>query len=238
MGTRSLQATNVNLKMSSTVRNAGDANVVASASLTLNHSLEIANGLKLDQANRAWQWKNKTISSGGTQVIDLYDYAGLDAGAGAGNDAVGQALTIEEIIFIAIKNENADGVAGSLEIEPDGTNGWGPIGTHDVAFGGALPAQGVLLKLAPSESGFDVTDASSHRLLLTANGGDVEYSVWVIGRSDDDESSSSSSSSTSSSSSSQSSSSSSSTSVTSTSPSSSISTSSASSQSRSSASGI
>lgn len=176
---------------------------------SLAYKPSLTSGIGANQGNRGWESKNRTLSSAATETLDLYDMAGVDIGAGAGLDGLGQAILFEEIAFIVIVNENAIDAAGQLEIEPDASNGWAPIGTHTAATGGALRGQGILAKGQPAEQGFEITDASSHRIKFTANGGDVTYSLYLIARNDDEESSSSlsSSQSTSTSSSSQSSSS-------------------------------
>jgi len=223
MGTRSLQAAKLKLDLSAVVKNTLSSPSTRSASgqVQFNYELNFADGVSSGQANRAWEYTG-TITAAGTLLIDLFDLGSLDAGAGAGRDIVGQLLTTEEITTIVIQNTNALGSAGVLQIEPDATNGWSPIGSHTVANGGALRGQGILLKHNPAEEGFDVADASSNEILLTATGGDVDFKILFIGRHDDNESSSSSSSSSqsssSSSSSSQSSSSSSSQSSSSSSP--------------------
>lgn len=214
-GTRSLVQPKVTAKLSATAKNELLDGGASTFSFAATIDDKLASGVGPNLANRVWQWKHsatspKTIASGANVVIDLYDFTGLDAGAGAGNDPLGQALIMENIVAILIKNENAVDAAGSLEVEPDATNGWTPIGIHTVATGGALRGGGFLFKYQPDSTGFDITDASSHRIKLTANGADVNYSVWVLGRHDDETSSSSSSSSSSSNSSSSSDSSSSS----------------------------
>ena len=239
MSRRTLTSPKVVSKISATASNMLLDGSAATGAVSADTSDTLTSGTKVNKANRVWQWKHTTghrkqIASGANVVIDLYDFAGFDAGAGDGADPVGQALTLEEIVAIKIKNENAVTEAGQLEIEPDATNGWTPIGTHTVATGGALKGGGFLMKYQPASTAFDVTDASSHRLKLTANGGRVYYSVWVMGRSDEESSSSSSSSSESSSSVSSSSSSS----VTSSGSSSSQSSSSVSSSSQSSSSSV
>jgi len=200
--TESLQVT-----WTATVKNTLDSGKVAQAShggVVIDADRET--GVSGTQTNRAFEDTGRTLSSGASEVVDLYDFAAQDIGAGAGNDALGLALVFEEIVTVVIQCTSG---AGALEIEPDATNGWSPIGTHTVATGGALRAGGTLLKDMPDEAAFDVTDASSHRVKFTANGGDLVYSIRLSGRHDDNESSSSSSSSLSSSSSSGSSSSSS-----------------------------
>ncbi len=159
----------------------------------------IATGTNANQANRAWVDRNRTLAENVSDVIDLYDYAGQDIGSGLGRDGLGLPLTIEEIVTIAVKHESGD---GSLEIRPQpGGAGWTPIGEHTVANGGALKAGGSINKHQPHADGFGVTDGTNHLIRFTAVGGDLVYSVYVLGRHDDEESSSSSVSSESSSSS-------------------------------------
>ena len=211
-------------QVSTTVKNVlGDTgrSAVSVVGFTIQPSL--VDGVSANQANRAQEIAG-TLVSGGTLVIDLYDWAGIDNGAGAGNDPVGQALIMEEVVLIVVYNES-DTTGGDLAVAPDASNGWAGIGTHSGA--GILKPGAFLIKGNPHTDAFDVVDASSHRIILTASGGaDVDYRVLVLGRHDDDESSSSSSSSSSNSSSSSSSSSQSSSSSSSNSSSSSSSSSS------------
>lgn len=218
MGTRSAIST-INLEVKSTIKNLVDSGVSASAQIgrqVLNATMQT--GVSANEANRAWERYGATITSGGTNTIDIYDFANIDIGAGTALDALGQTLAIEEVVGLMIFNRSTS--AGHLEFEPDATNGWTPIGTHTVATGGALPPNGCFFIWSGNTDAYDVTDASSHRIKLTANGGNVTYDMILIGRHDDDESSSSSSSSSSSQSSSSTSSQSSSSSVSSSSTSS------------------
>jgi len=201
MGTRSLTSPKITVSLTGSVVNQMTVNTSRQATSAFEFKREIsfATGVSLNQANRAWEFEG-LINSGGFVVIDLFDYAGFDTGSGAGDDFVGQPLIVEEVVAVMIGNENAalsqDPPAGTgqLEIIPDATNGWTPIGSHTVATGGALRSQGVMIKVQPAELGFDVTDASNHRIRLDAVGGDVNYKITILGRNDDNESSSSSSS--------------------------------------------
>lgn len=206
MGIRSLQNQQVKLSITATARNvlSTDPALQASAAINFSHNPELSSGVSEDQANRVIDY-SATIAASGTLVIDLYDLGTLDMGAGAGLDLLGQAVIIEEIMLIMIKNKSAES-GGVLQIAPDASNGWAPIGSHTVANGGALQPDGLLLKMQTDTVGFDVADASSHRIILTATGGDVDFRLVILGRHDDDESSSSSSSQSSSSQSSSSSS--------------------------------
>ncbi len=214
MSGRSMSSLKVNLKITGTITNTlTDGSTSSAVQPDLNYLPSLANGIEASQANRGWHSKSRTILHDQQEIIDLYDFAGIDIGVGDGRDGVGQLITLEEIVAIAIVNENAVGTAGYLEVLPSVGEGWSPIGSHTVANGGALLGQGMLCKCQPAAAGFDVT-ALSHRLTLRASGGDVTYSIYVMGRHDDEESSSSSiSSSTSSQSSSSASSQSSSSSI-------------------------
>lgn len=192
-------------------------------------------GVSAEQINRGWASEGRALSSGASETIDIYDFAGVDIGAGAGNDALGQALTLEEIVGILIVQTAGP---GRLEFIPAVSNGWTPLGSHTVALGNALKEGAWWGQGMNDTDAFDVADASSHRITFTANGGAVEYSVYILGRHDDDESSSSSLSSSSSSSSASSSSSSTSSSRSSSSSSTSSSVSSVSSSSSSSTSSV
>ena len=194
MANRSVASPKITMQMSATIQNTMFDGQVATGQLAASTADTLTSGGEVDQVNRGWQWKNKTLLDGNFIVIDLYDVAARDMGAGLGVDIVGQALIMEEIVAIKIKNENASTAAGHLEIRPDNTNGWLPIGSHMVANGGALLGGGVLMKYQPAEAAFDVEDGVSHRIRLIADGGDITYSVYVLGRSDDAVSSSSSSS--------------------------------------------
>jgi hypothetical protein len=191
---RSLASIKLNLRLTATVTNTlTDGTSVSAAQPSLNLNVNLADGIDVSQANRGWQSVSRTISAGDQETIDLASFEGLDIGGGEGRDCLGQLLTLEEVVALVIQNNNAAGVAGHLEIIPADSEGWTPIGSHTVANGGALLAQGTLLKYQPAADGFDVNE-NSHRITMRAIGGDVTYSIYIMGRHDDEESSSSSSS--------------------------------------------
>lgn len=231
--------TTIKLSFGSTIKNTlADGSV---ASLKVGQSVlnsRLASGIEAGQSNRAWSETDITISSGATLDIDLYDYAGRDIGAGVGRDALGQVLTVEEIVCLAIKMTAGPGQLEIMPTAPANAVAFIPAGLATVANGGALKANGIRMWYQDAVDAFDITDASSNLLRLGANGGAVTFDILVAGRHDDNESSSSSQSTSSQSTSSSSSSSSSSPSISSltTSSQSSSSTSSLSSQSSSSSS--
>ena len=197
MADRDTSSPKITLKLTATVTNTlDDASIVSCSHPNATYSPSLSAGVDEGQANRGWQSIGRTITNGHQEVIDIADFLGLDIGAGAGNDALGQALHLEEIVAILITNDNDNTAAGVLEVYPSASEGWTPIGTHTVAVGGAIHGQGCLFKSDPSAVAFIIT-ATNHRITLVANGGDVEYSIYLIGRSEVEASSSSSSSSSS-----------------------------------------
>jgi len=106
-------------------------------------------------------------------MLDLYDMTGTDIGAGVGKDAVGlDVAPYEEIVAIAIVNENAVDTGGRLQVSPGTVDGWYPIGDHTTDATGVLRGQGCLFMCQPSEVGFPVT-AASCMVKLRAVFGDV-----------------------------------------------------------------
>lgn len=196
--TRSLSGPKISAKMSSTYQNTlTDLSVVSITQPSFNYAKTLTSGVEENQANRTWQSVNRVLENMYQEIFDLYDMSGIDIGAGVGMDALGQAVVFEEIVAIAIVNENAIGAAGELEIFPSTSNGWKPIGNHTVATGGALSGQGCLFKANVAAGGFDVEQAAGSRITIRANGGSVTYSIYIIARHDDEASSSSSSTSSS-----------------------------------------
>jgi len=212
MATRSTVSNQFSMTVQSTITNSLDTAGKASTASLSGEIIDetISQGVEGDQISRAWEEVDIAISSGGTVDIDIRDMAGRNIGAGLGKDALGQDILFEEIVGLVIKNANADGVAGVLEINPVlPSPAWGvlPLYTARNAVGGGIKAGGVRAWFEPHAQALDV--AGSAKIRLGAVGGDVIASVYVFGRHDDEASSESSSSNSSSSSSSVSSSSSS-----------------------------
>ena len=192
---RSLNSPRLSAKVTGTLVNTmTDGSSASAAHPNLSYTKTLTSGVDANQANRAWQLKNNVIASGAQETINIYNFLGYDIGSGEGRDGVGQLITLEEIVMIAIVNENAVDAAGLLEIIPAYSHGWAPIGSHTEATGGALRGQGMLMKVQPGEAGFDVEDNVTDRITLRAVDGAVTYSMYIFGRSDDEASSSSSSS--------------------------------------------
>lgn len=104
MGTRSLANTKLNINLSTEVRNTMDDGTAASVRVLGSISLNLADGVGREQANRGWQLREYYLASGASVVIDLYDFVGINAGAGDGNDQLGQAMSpIHEIVSLMVR---------------------------------------------------------------------------------------------------------------------------------------
>lgn len=194
--TRSLTSIKTTVRISATLQNTlNDGAVVPATQPNLNYNPALRNGVGPSQADRSWQGSG-TLTEDATITLDLANMANTDIGCGNGYDAVGQAVDYENILSIAIHNNNAVGDAGSLEVYPSIDWGWTPIGIHKVSTGGALRGQGILLKTQPDEGGFDIstTAPKSRQITLHAVGASVDWAVYIIARSADQDTSSSSSS--------------------------------------------
>jgi hypothetical protein len=218
----SLSSLKLVLKLTATLQNTLTSGAVVSiAQPDLQFTPSLTNGVGANQANRSWQYSG-VLGITDAITLNLYSLEGIDIGAGVAKDALGQDIAFENIVALIITNDNAVTDTGQLEITPANSNGWKPMGNHTAALGGALKGQGALVMVQLAEGGFDVPSVGNNRIALHAVNGDVDYSVYILARNDDEESSSSSSSVSSSSlSSSQSNSSNSSSSVSSSSSSSS-----------------
>lgn len=171
---------NFNIKLRNTLTDLTVASIAGGGGL-LNATLTDGNGENM--VNRMWQRIGVEILTGATADIDLYDFAGIDIGGGAGKDGLGQAMDLEEIVFLCLIKTAG---AGSLEVMPaNPSNYWTCMPQHTVARGNALKTNGLILLYQPNHQAFDVFDASSHVIRLGANGGAVTYSLYIWGRSAD-----------------------------------------------------
>ena len=85
----------------------------------------IGAGVQENQANRAWELLEQELVSGSDMHINLATFAGVDIGAGEGNDGLGLPMDLEEVVLIQIEHIEGEGV---LEVRPSTASGWTPIG--------------------------------------------------------------------------------------------------------------
>lgn len=146
-----------------------------------DYGQNLLDGIVLDKANRIWESKGRVIASAASEDIDVYDFGSIDIGAGAGLDALGQALALAKIVLVLIRNRATS--VGTLLVGGKATTAaWNsPFNADDDALTPVLPG-GVLLWYAPSLAGYAVADTTNHLLKMAASGGDVTYDITIIGR--------------------------------------------------------
>lgn len=179
----SLASIGLSCKLRAVLQNTVDgAAQTAQVQLGNEVSDTIGSGTGADQANRMWQDTNRLLSSAASENIDLYDLGAIDIGGGAGKDALGQAQLLAEVVGILIVNESAS--AGSLLIGGEGSAAaWNSIlNASDTAVIGPIKPGGMFFISSPGDPAFAVADAANHLLKLEASGGDVTYSIYVLGR--------------------------------------------------------
>ncbi len=175
----------VSIQLAATMQNVIDAtlNLQAIPGITHTPATAITNGSTgANKANRFWQSSGRPITSGSSETLDLYDFGGIDIGAGAGNDIFGLPLTLSAIVAILIRNHSTS--TGSLTIGGDGTtHAWNsPLSASDTATIGPITPDGVLTLLDVSATGFPVADVTNHLLKIAASGGNVTYDIFILGR--------------------------------------------------------
>jgi hypothetical protein len=156
----------------------------------------LTSGVSEEEYSRGWT-DERTLTSGNSEDIDFYDLGSIDVGAGAGLDALGQAMAMLEIVTIIIVQTGGTGRLQINATDPSNKLAWMP--TLTVANGGALrppttenARYSCFMMHMPHSDALPVTDASSHMVRFGASGGDVTYAIHLLARHDTDESSSSS----------------------------------------------
>lgn len=139
-------------------------------------AIKFLTGVEDNQINRGLSKKDVVIASGGSLTLDMYDFAGFDAGGGDGKDQLGQALAINNVALIFIRLH--PGSDGQLQIGNEGSGAaWNSLfsGRDDAAIplraSSTLP--GIFFILVPHATALEVTDVTNHLLKLSAVGGDV-----------------------------------------------------------------
>jgi hypothetical protein len=199
MGTRAASG-EVRLIIQNNITNTlTDGKTLTQATASLGDTIfsgRLTDGVSEEQFSRGWK-DERSLDSGNTEDIDLYDLGSLDVGAGAGLDALGQAMTMLEIVYFGVRQTGGTGRLQINATDPSNKVAWMP--TLTVANGGALRPpttastrySGIAM-FNPASDAFPITDASSHMVRFGASGGSVTYEIMILARHDTDESSSSS----------------------------------------------
>lgn len=182
---KTLSSIQVTAQLKATVNNAIDASGGANTAACVQgdtFQLSLTTGTGADQADRAWEDQNRSLASGATEDLDLYDLGSIDIGGGAGNDALGQAFTNAELVAILVRNRSTS--AGTLNV-----GGKSAVTAFNSVFGSddeailSLPPGGIILLACPDDTAWAIADTSNHLLQMEASGGDVTYDVAALFRS-------------------------------------------------------
>lgn len=170
----------IKVTLTGTLKNTLTDGTTATTTIGTTPSITLAGGTGLNQFNRGWQSRGRTLSSA-SENIDLYDLGSLDIGAGAGEDALGLPLAATAVVAICIENRSTSAVdllVGGL----NATTAWNsPFAASDTAKLSIPPNGGVLLWCV-STAGFPVADVSNHLLKIEASGGAATYDITVFFR--------------------------------------------------------
>lgn len=179
MGTRS-----ANLKVGLTLSGAAQNKLLDNGSACFNLSevinKELKNGVAAGEIDRLWRDEARALPVG-SEVIDVYDFAAQDIGAGLGNDPLGQPMALEEIALILITNKSE---TGTLLVGGEGSAAAfsSPFSGDDNAILAVPPLSTVML-CSENKPGYDVEDVNNHLLKFEAVVADVTYDLIIAGRS-------------------------------------------------------
>lgn len=144
----------------------------------LTHKLELTSGTTVGTANRSNQNIDRTLSSGAAEDLDMYDLAGF----ASATDLLRNAVTYAEIVGLLIVNSSAS--VGTLLVGGKGTTAaWNSLFNANDDAELTLPPNSFVMLGCSNDPGWAVADTSNHLLTMTASGGAVTYSIYVIGRS-------------------------------------------------------
>lgn len=125
----------------------------------------------------------RTLSSGDSELLDMFDLGGFDVGAGAGRDNLGVAENCDELVYLQITTELFDEddvtpLTGNLLV-----GGEGSAACWDSLFNGDPDA---VIKLPPGSqfqvacayaTAWAIVDGTNHLLKFAASGAKVRYRV-------------------------------------------------------------
>lgn len=141
-----------------------------------------SNGTGAGKVQRHWE-DQRTLTTGATEDIDVYDFGALDIGAGAGLDALGQSMALTGIKAVLITNLSTS--TGNLEVgNKAATTAWQSmfVGSGDADAACITLAPGAsFLYIDPSAAGLAVADTSNHLLTMTDSGGGCVYEIHILG---------------------------------------------------------
>jgi len=155
-----------------------------SVSVLLEKVLTLAttDGTTTDKADKIWSSTARTLTGATSENIDVYDFGTIDIGTGAGEDALGNPVTLADIVAVLIENNSTS--TGNLSIGGEGSiAAWNsPFDASDTASLGPIPPGGWFMLCSGNDPAFPVADTSNHLLKITSTA-NLTYDIYIIGRS-------------------------------------------------------
>lgn len=153
------------------------------AALNMEPIFRFSDGTTENHADKIIKIPGRTVASGGSENIDMYDLAAFDVGSGPGRDNLGQTVALAEVCALVIYNRSSS--TGSITIGGEGSGAaWNsPFGGSDTATNGPIPPDGLWMIVTRDDPAFAVADSTNHLLKIAASGGSVSYDAVIIGRS-------------------------------------------------------
>lgn len=166
--------------VANTVDGASGITPQASMGVAWSPTTKLANGTGANQATRFWQSTGRTLTGATSETINLYSFAGIDIGGGAGNGPLGGALALTEIVGIFIHNQDVS--VGNLTLFGEGSaNAWTPVVSSNAVTVGPFKPGAVFEIFEPLQPAWVVGNANNN-LLKIASSANVTYDIYVLGR--------------------------------------------------------
>lgn len=148
-----------------------------SANVGTGIALSFTSGTTSGKADRFTQDISRSLTSGNSEDLDLFDLAGFDIAT----DVLRNTVTYADIVAIIIQNHSTS--AGNLEVGGKGdSTAWTSLlkDNSDILV---LPPTGILAIGCTNDPAWAVADTTNHILKMNAPSGNVDYSAWIMGRS-------------------------------------------------------
>ncbi len=173
------------IKLVATQKNTINANESVAGAFGVTFSPDaLTNGTGANQADKWWGAEGRALAQGASEVLDLFDFAAFDIGAGAGKDIAGQSLALVEVCALVIINDTTS--TGSIKFGGDGAaTAFNSIfNGNDSAELGPFPPGAGNAVWSFADPAFAVADGSNHLVTVTETGvGAITYSAYILGRS-------------------------------------------------------
>ncbi len=144
--------------------------------------LSTTDGTTTGKADQVWASKGRSLSGASAEDIDCFDLGSINIGTGAGENALGNAMTFAEIVLLFVENNSTS--TGNLTIgNKNATTAWQtPFNASDTGAVGPIKPGGFFMLCEGADPAFAVADTSDHLLTMTSSD-TLTYDIYIIGRS-------------------------------------------------------